>query len=145
MIFVKLIKPLFVILLFTSICLTVLPGSSRSRIAVAGGDYSKATAYSEDWRATGPPGGDVRGLVVDPQDPDRFYFGTLDGQIYASTDAAVTWHLLYNFNIPKLFVDHIIVDPRNSNTLYVGSHRHKEPGVFSSRSTGAIPGAPVQN
>src|ERR1044071_476624 len=73
--------------------------------------------YSDDWRTNGPPGGDVRSLVVDPSNPDRFYLGTLDGQIYTSTDAGKTWSLLYNFNRPKLFVDHIIVDPRNSKIL----------------------------
>src|SRR3989454_6850600 len=40
--------------------------------------------YSDDWRSNGPPGGDVRSLVVDPNNPDRFYFGTLDAQIYTS-------------------------------------------------------------
>jgi len=49
---------------------------------------------------------------LNPNDPDRFYFGTLDGQLYTSTDAAHTWRLLVNFNRPRLFVDHIIVDPR---------------------------------
>src|SRR5437762_12229666 len=39
---------------------------------------SSGTPYSAEWRLTGPTGGDVRGLVVDPNDPDRFYFGTLD-------------------------------------------------------------------
>jgi len=86
--------------------------------------------YSDDWRANGPPGGDVRSLVVDPSNPDRFYLGTLDAQIYTSTDAGKTWELLYNFNKPKLFVDHIIVDPRDSKTLYVAAHRHKEAGGF---------------
>lgn len=51
-------------------------------------------AYSASWRVTGPTGGDVRALVVDPGDPDRFYFGTLDGQLYASTDAGHSWRLL---------------------------------------------------
>src|SRR6476620_5317237 len=67
--------------------------------------------YSDDWRTNGPPGGDVRSLVVDPSNPDRFYFGTLDAQLYTSADAGKNWELLYNFNKPKLFVDHIIVDP----------------------------------
>src|SRR5712691_7114358 len=40
--------------------------------------------YSAEWRITGPTGGDVRALVVDPEDPNRFYFGTLDGQLYTS-------------------------------------------------------------
>lgn len=86
--------------------------------------------YSDDWRANGPPGGDVRCLVVDPNNPDRFYLGTLDAQLYTSADAGKNWELLYNFNKPKLFVDHIIVDPRDSKTLYVATHRHKEAGGF---------------
>lgn len=86
--------------------------------------------YSDDWRANGPPGGDVRSLVVDPSNPDRFYLGTLDAQLYTSADAGKSWELLYNFNKPKLFVDHIIVDPRDSKTLYVAAHRHKEAGGF---------------
>lgn len=86
--------------------------------------------YSDDWRANGPPGGDVRSLVVDPNNPDRFYLGTLDAQIYSSADAGKNWELLYNFNKPKLFVDHIIVDPRDSKILYVAAHRHKEAGGF---------------
>lgn len=86
--------------------------------------------YSDDWRSNGPPGGDVRSLVVDPKNPDRFYFGTLDGQIYTSADGGKSWQFLYNFNRPKLFVDHIIVDPRDSNTIYVAAHRHKEAGGF---------------
>jgi photosystem II stability/assembly factor-like uncharacterized protein len=86
--------------------------------------------YSDDWRANGPPGGDVRSLVVDPHNPDRFYLGTLDAQIYSSADGGKNWELLYNFNKPKLFVDHIIVDPRESNIIYVAAHRHKEAGGF---------------
>src|SRR5437773_10435670 len=86
--------------------------------------------YSAEWRITGPTGGNVRSLVVDPEDPNRFYFGTLDGQLYASTDGGQNWRLLANFNRPQLFVDHIIVDPRNSKVLYVASHRHKDPGGF---------------
>jgi photosystem II stability/assembly factor-like uncharacterized protein len=80
----------------------------------------------------------VRGLVVDPNDPQRFYFGTLDGQIYTSTDGARNWTLLVNFNRPRLFVDHIIVDPRNSKVLYVATHRHKEAGGFFKTKDGGL-------
>jgi photosystem II stability/assembly factor-like uncharacterized protein len=94
--------------------------------------------YTSDWRITGPSGGDVRSLVVDPSDPDRFYFGTLDGQIYTSTDGARSWRLLVNLNRPRLFVDHILVDPRNSKVLYVAAHRHKDPGGFFKSTDGGI-------
>src|SRR5258708_31087599 len=63
---------------------------------------SDVSAYSASWRITGPTGGDVRGLVVDPNDANRFYFGTLDGQLYTSIDAGHSWRLLTNFNRPHL-------------------------------------------
>lgn len=86
--------------------------------------------YAADWRVSGPTGGDVRALVVDPNDAQRFYFGTLDGQLYTSSDGGKQWSLLYNFRRPGLFVDHIIVDPRDSKTIYVASHRHTDAGGF---------------
>lgn len=104
--------------------------------AVAAGDASDPALYSNDWRTTGPQGGDVRALVVDPNNPDRFYFGTLDGQIYTSADGGKQWQLLYNFGKPRLFIDNIIVDPRNSRTLYVGAHRHNMPGGFFKSTDG---------
>ena len=104
--------------------------------AFADGDPSDPALYSNDWRTTGPQGGDVRALVVDPQNPDRFYFGTLDGQIYTSDDGGKQWRLLYNFGKPRLFVDEIIVDPRNSKVLYVGAHRHNLPGGFFKSTDG---------
>ena len=101
-------------------------------------DGTPRAPYSAEWRLTGPSGGDVRGLVVDPSDPDRFYFGTLDGQIYTSSDGARTWRMLVNLNRPRLFVDHIIVDPRDSKVLYVATHRHKDPGGFFKSKDGGL-------
>jgi len=105
-------------------------------IALAAEDNADPALYSNDWRTTGPPGGDVRGLVVDPSNPDRFYFGTLDGQIYTSADGGKQWQLLYNFGKPRLFVDQIIVDSRNPSVLYVGGHRHNLPGGFFKSTDG---------
>ena len=104
----------------------------------AAGDANDPALYSNDWRTTGPPGGDVRALVVDPSNPDRFYFGTLDGQIYTSSDAGKHWQLLYNFGKPRLFVDNIIVDERNPKVIYVGAHRHNQPGGFFKSTDGGV-------
>src|SRR5690349_19501984 len=119
---------------------TLLSLSVPSNLAVvrADGDASDPAVYSNDWRTTGPPGVDVRGLVVDPSNPDRFYFGTLDGQIYTSSDGGHQWQLLYNQGKPKLFVDHIIVDPHNPKALYVGAHRHNQPGGCFTSTAGGV-------
>jgi len=119
----------------------LLPGQLIQKTAGAGAPDRTApegAAYSASWRITGPTGGDVRALVVDPSDPDRFYFGTLDGQLYTSTDAGHNWRLLTNFNRPHLFVDHIVVDPRNSKVLYVATHRHKDAGGFFKSTDGGL-------
>lgn len=119
--------------LFALVCFALIPDAA---VALAAGDNADPALYSNDWRTTGPPGGDVRGLVVDPSNPDRFYFGTLDGQIYTSADAGKQWQLLYNFGKPRLFVDNIIVDSRNPRVLYVGGHRHNLPGGFFKSTDG---------
>jgi photosystem II stability/assembly factor-like uncharacterized protein len=85
---------------------------------------------SFEWAITGPMGGDVRSLVIDPSDPERLYIGTIDGQIYTSVDGGKNWSHLKAFNRPGLFIDQILVDSRNSATIYVAAHRHKEPGGF---------------
>jgi photosystem II stability/assembly factor-like uncharacterized protein len=123
----------FVLLLLLSLPLQFVARGVADEAAPAAADPGK---YSDDWRANGPPGGDVRSLVVDPNNPDRFYLGTLDAQMYTSSDGGKNWELLYNFNKPKLFVDHIIVDPRDSRTLYVATHRHKEAGGFFKSTDG---------
>jgi photosystem II stability/assembly factor-like uncharacterized protein len=113
-----------------------LPFVTSASIADDPTPTADSVKYSDEWRPTGPPGGDVRGLVVDPNNADRFYFGTLDGQMYTSGDGAKHWELLYNFNRPKMFVDHILVDPRNSRVLYVAGHRHKDSGGFFKSTDG---------
>src|SRR5882724_265312 len=134
----KRITIVVVLVLLAGLTLT-FRSSSRVSAQVAAGDVtSSGTPYSAEWRLTGPTGGDVRDLVVDPSDPDRFYFGTLDGQIYTSTDGARTWRMLVNLNRPRLSVDHIIVDPRNPKVLYVATHRHKESGGFFKSTDGGL-------
>ena len=133
------ITPRLLLLVFALAYLS--PGQLTRTAAGAGAPVrapAEGAAYSANWRITGPTGGDVRALVVDPNDPDRFYFGTLDGQLYTSTDAARNWRLLTNFNRPGLFVDHVIVDPRNSKVLYVATHRHKDPGGFFKSTDGGL-------
>ena len=129
---IALLLPL-VIALLALFCFAFAPNTTVAR---ADGDATNPGLYSNDWRNTGPQGGDVRALVVDPNNPDRFYFGTLDGQIYTSADAGKHWQLLYNFGKPRMFVDNIIVDPRNSRVLYVAGHRHNQPGGFFKSTDG---------
>ena len=54
----------------------------------------------------GPFGGDVRSLAVHSQEPDVFFLGTSDGQIYVSKNSGENWSKL----IPGLNRRHVVVD-----------------------------------
>jgi len=116
----------------------LLPGAVGGLAAPANdAEADAAGARLMSWAVTGPMGGDVRSLVFDPRDPRRLFFGTIDGQIYRSDDGGETWARLAGFNRPGLIMDHLIVDPRDSETVYAAAHRHKEPGgFFKSRDGG---------
>ncbi len=90
----------------------------------------------KQWNAIGPTGGDVRTIRVDPNDKDRLFVSTLDGQVHTSLDAGKTWKLLVNLNRSQLVIDNLIVDTRDSNVIYIAAHRHKQPGGFFKTEDG---------
>lgn len=136
MILMRIIKKSLLFFILATLLAPVIAHRQTAQAASGDGALEASAQYPMDWRVTGPSGGDVRALVVDPNDPSRFYFGTLDGQIYTSMDGGKDWSLLVNFNRPKLFIDNLIVDPRSSRTLYVAAHRHTEPGGFFKSTDG---------
>ena len=79
--------------------------------------HTAAAPNAMNWHATGPMGGDVRSLVIDPQDPQRLYFGTLDGQIYTSADSGGAWSRVANFNRPGLYRPLIVIREIHEPTL----------------------------
>lgn len=110
--------------------------ASAAHASPPDGKDADSSTHLLNWEVTGPLGGDVRSLVVDPADPQRLYFGTIDGQIYTTTDGGETWSRLEGFNRPGLLIDNIIVDPRDSKVLYVAGQRHKEAGGFFKTNDG---------
>jgi photosystem II stability/assembly factor-like uncharacterized protein len=110
---------------------------SASALAAPADDNSDAAGQRLlSWEVTGPLGGDVRSLVVDPQDAQRLYFGTIDGQIYTTTDGGANWTRLEGFNRPGLLIDNLIIDPRDSKVIYAAGQRHKEAGGFFKTTDG---------
>ena len=126
-------------LYFVLLTLTVSLGMPL-QAAIAGAHFIDTTQDAADrtlsWSVAGPMGGDVRELAIDPSDPQHLLLGTIDGQIYQSTDGARTWARLANFNRSSIYIDNIIIDPRDSKTVYVAAHKHKEPGGFFKTTDG---------
>ncbi|HWO02777.1 MAG TPA: YCF48-related protein [Blastocatellia bacterium] len=118
-----------------SLLITVAPGQPLSDDA-----NREAAKEVRQWEVTGPWGGDVRALVASPDDSNRFYLGTSDGQIFRSTDGARTWQRLKpGINKRGISVDSIVIDPRNPRVVYVGVWpvgRDQEGGVFKTEDGG---------
>src|SRR4051794_18434301 len=89
--------------------ITLLASWAASTASVARAEDNGAADSSAtkllDWEITGPLGGDVRSLAIDPRDARRLYFGTIDGQKYTSGDGGETWARVVGFNRPGLLID----------------------------------------
>ena len=78
------------------LCLVMLATLSSPLMA---SDY---VSYFNRWSISGPTGGDVRTIVIDPKNKNHLFVSTLDGQVYASYDEGGSWKLLVNLNRPRL-------------------------------------------
>lgn len=111
--------------------------ATRENVAKSNNDSSPASFG--DWQRVGPNGGDIRAIAVDPTNSNHFYFTTLEGQFYTSTDGAASWQMVYNFDRSLLMFDNIIIDKRDPKTIYLGGHRgslKNEGGFFKSTDGG---------
>ncbi|HVG22503.1 MAG TPA: hypothetical protein VNI02_25915 [Blastocatellia bacterium] len=126
--------------------LIALLSISASLFAVKADDNPRDTLTStttkevRQWEVTGPWGGDVRSLVAAPGNSDLLYLGTSDGQMFRSTDGAKSWRRLKpGLERRGLSVDSIVIDPRDTQTMYAGVWavaRDEEGGVFKSEDGG---------
>jgi photosystem II stability/assembly factor-like uncharacterized protein len=85
--------------------------------------------YDRMWQMTGPFGGDVTVLTIDPNNADRILIGSSDGQIYRSTDGGTIWKRLRpGINAPGFIVRVIHFDRERPNVIYVGVKPQTELG-----------------
>lgn len=127
--------------LFCVLACAAMLGSSTIASAAApaaGGDEHPSSTRS--WNVTGPYGGSVRSLRIAPDDPQKIFAGTSDGQIYRSRDGGRNWsRAIPGFNRPGLVLDKVIIDPGDPNVMYAAvwsTDRDKAGGVFKSKDGG---------
>ncbi|MCI0524219.1 MAG: hypothetical protein L0Y75_03060, partial [Acidobacteria bacterium] len=78
--------------------------------------------YDRVWQMTGPFGGDVTALAIDPHNADRVWLGTSDGQIFRSTDGGVIWKRIRpGIKAPGFIITVILFDREKSGVIYAGA------------------------
>src|SRR5262245_22317148 len=73
------------------------------------------------WQMTGPFGGDVTALAIDPRNADRILLGTSDGQIFRSTDGGEIWRRIRpGIKASGFMLTVILFDSERTNIIYAG-------------------------
>lgn len=122
-------SPLPLRLFLLLFCLLLLP-------AAHGQDQ---TGHENDiFTVVGPDGGDARAFASVPNDPSHLYLGTTNSWLYESHDAGASWHRLAKLGRGDGFViDHVLVDPSNTTTLYAGAWKDStDGGIWISHDAG---------
>jgi photosystem II stability/assembly factor-like uncharacterized protein len=82
---------------------------------------STALFAAGPWQVLGPDGGDARSLAYDAHNPDHILLGTSTGQMFVSNDGGSNWSRLARLGGDDYVLDHISIDPQDSNRVYVSA------------------------
>lgn len=108
---------------------TIWAGTATSGVIVSkdnGATWQKVNGIQE-----GIP---VSSIEIDPQNPDKIYVGTIR-TFYLSRDGGTTW-VRRGGNLPLGNYTKILVNPKNSNELFVCSSFENDGGVYQSLDGG---------
>jgi len=101
-------------------CLFVL-ASFVGQIALAATKYDESLFKGMKWRSIGPyRGGRVLAVTGIPGDPYTFYFGSVGGGVWRTTDGGLNWNPLFDKEAVSS-VGAIAVAESNRNVIYVGT------------------------
>jgi photosystem II stability/assembly factor-like uncharacterized protein len=100
--------------------------------------------YDRVWQMTGPFGGDVTAMAIDPRDADRIWLGASDGHIFRSTDGGSVWRRIRpGIKAPGFVITVILFDSEKPGVIYAGlkplldlSDESNGGGVFISEDDG---------
>jgi photosystem II stability/assembly factor-like uncharacterized protein len=122
-----------------SIASVAIDPRSPSIVFAAGGGIYKSTDSGATWVALGSglPGGFVSLLAIAPSQPSTIYLrmGNPLNALFKSLDGGQTWSSL---PLQKENLAGVVVDPRDSSTIYAGAVGGRKPdgGVFKSTDGG---------
>jgi len=127
-------------LLLTNI---LIAQKKKKRNAKANTNISTSNPFQEKnyaalkWRNIGPfRGGRSNAAVGVLGDPQKYYFGSVGGGVWKTTDAGITWSNISDGFFNTNTIGAIAIAPSDQNVIYVGTGEHAVRGVMSSHGDG---------
>jgi photosystem II stability/assembly factor-like uncharacterized protein len=121
---------------------TAAGGTSQAAAAVPAPAFDSASLSALTWRNIGPSrGGRVVAVAGVPQRPRTFYFGSVGGGVWRTTDGGETWENITDGQLNTSSVGAIAVAPSDPNVIYVGMGEHPVRGVMTSHGDGVYKSA----
>src|SRR5579871_5758166 len=104
-----------------AIVLMALTAAALPPLAAQQGRIDPALYNGLCWRMIGPfRGGRVNGVTGVPGQIDTYYFGSVGGGVWKTTNAGRTWHPIFDAQ-PIASIGAVAVAPSQPDTVYVGS------------------------
>ncbi len=104
-----------------------------------GGIARISESHDVRFERLGPFGGEVRSILIAPDEPRIVFLGTSDGQIFKSTDGGKRWEQLFpGLNRRHFAVDTLVAHPTERGHIYAGGWdlRSDGGGLFESLDFG---------
>lgn len=114
----------------------------RDQIVLEGAAGAGLDVDSWTWLGPGNIGGRIRGLVIDPRNPDRMLIGSASGGVWATTNAGASWSPIDDY-MPALAVGCMIMDPFDPDVIYIGTGEGFFETEGGSSNTAALQGAGI--
>lgn len=111
-----------------------LPGTIWAGTSISGVLVSEDNGTT--WRKVKgiPEGIPISSIRVDPQDPEKVYVGTLQ-TLYLTRDGGNSW-VRRGGSLPLGNYTSILINPRNTNEVYVSSALQADGGIYFSEDAG---------
>ena len=113
--------------------LALAAGAARSENVT----YDPELFEAMEWRSIGPfRGGRSVAATGVASEPRTYYFGSVGGGVWKTTDAGEIWRNVSDGFLETSSVGAISVAPSDSNVVYVGMGEHAVRGVMTSHGDG---------
>ncbi len=120
--------------LIALLCIGFLPSQAQDQLPK---DTLSKTFHGLEWRNIGPfRGGRSNAVVGVLNDPMTYYFGSVGGGVFKTTDAGLSWKNISDGYFKTGSVGAMAIAESDQNIIYVGMGEHAVRGVMTSHGDG---------